>query len=293
MNEDLKKLIYPLPNIQIEAFAHLTVKMPDLTHLVMPKLTLFLENWASIIEGLMPYLAALSKFDWPAITQRLDKLPERSREAMRLALAEGWFFGWHEDLQTLIELVEGLNAAEPGLIEDVMATYYRTNLQHFSRRLVKEYPQRAEAIKAAVHAHNLIENGYILSVPVFIAQADGLLSEITGIASPLQRENIKQFTNQYAADQEILDLLSPFLNLKASNFLMQAKARDELVGQSGKSFTALNRHQVMHGERSDYGTEINSLKAFSFLVFVGLHVPAVTTNKVAGRESDTENAPSV
>ena len=31
----------------------------------------------------------------------------------------------------------------------------------------------------------------------------------------------------------------------------------------------------MHGERSDYGTEINSLKAFSFLVFAGLHMPTV------------------
>jgi hypothetical protein len=44
---------------------------------------------------------------------------------------------------------------------------------------------------------------------------------------------------------------------------------------TGKSFTALNRHQVMHGERSEYGTEINSLKAFLFLVFAGLHIPVV------------------
>jgi hypothetical protein len=31
----------------------------------------------------------------------------------------------------------------------------------------------------------------------------------------------------------------------------------------------------MHGEFSVYGTEINSLKAFSFLVCVGAHLPAV------------------
>ena len=63
--------------------------------------------------------------------------------------------------------------------------------------------------------------------------------------------------------------------------MMSAKARENAAQASGKSFTALNRHQVMHGERSDYGTEINSLKAFSFSVFAGLHIPAVLIRDAA------------
>ena len=73
----------------------------------------------------------------------------------------------------------------------------------------------------------------------------------------------------------MLDLLYPFLELQGAGFMMSAKASQDAAQASGKSFTALNRHQVMHGERSDYGTEINSLNAFSVLVFAGLHMPTV------------------
>ncbi|MNN81905.1 hypothetical protein D3C81_1987790 [compost metagenome] len=48
----------------------------------------------------------------------------------------------------------------------------------------------------------------------------------------------------------------------------------------------MNRHQVMHGEVSDYGTEINSVKAFSFLLFVALHVPEILAE--AKRRSDEQ-----
>ena len=34
------------------------------------------------------------------------------------------------------------------------------------------------------------------------------------------------------------------------------------------AFNELNRHQVMHGESLDYGTEINSLKSISLLNYV-------------------------
>ncbi len=33
-------------------------------------------------------------------------------------------------------------------------------------------------------------------------------------------------------------------------------------------FNQLNRHQVVHGESLDYGTETNSLKAISFLFYI-------------------------
>jgi hypothetical protein len=62
-----------------------------------------------------------------------------------------------------------------------MVAYYRTNLQPFSDEIISEYPDRA-AIKAAVNAHmSLAEQGYFLSIQVFIAQADGLLAEIIGM----------------------------------------------------------------------------------------------------------------
>jgi hypothetical protein len=57
--------------------------------------------------------------------------------------------------------------------------------------------------------------------------------------------------------------------------MKNAAARQLAEEASGEAFTALNRHQVMHGESWNYGTEVNSLKAFSFLVHIGSHLPVV------------------
>ena len=234
-------------------------------------------------ENAMPSLVALAQIDWAAIKRRLDKLPEKSKAAMILASPKGWFFGWNDGLQSLMELVERLEVTQPADIDEVMAQYYRINLQPFTDELASKYPDRAPAIKAAVNAHvSRGCEGFFLSIPVFIAQADGLLTEITKVKSAMMKDGkgqelqaSKALRDKLAADQKSLDLLHPILMLHESDFMMSARARQHAAQASGESFTALNRHQVMHGESSDYGTELNSLKAFSFLVFVGAHLPAV------------------
>jgi hypothetical protein len=85
----------------------------------------------------------------------------------------------------------------------------------------------------------------------------------------------KALREKLGTDQEALDLIHPILKLHEMNFMKSANERKKAAQASGESFTALNRHQVIHGECWDYGTEINSLKAFSFLAFVGLHLPMV------------------
>ncbi|MDE0134111.1 MAG: hypothetical protein OXM54_04655 [Acidimicrobiaceae bacterium] len=44
--------------------------------------------------------------------------------------------------------------------------------------------------------------------------------------------------------------------------------------QRPAGFTDLNRHQVLHGEVTDYGTEENSLKAISLLHFSNVILPS-------------------
>ena len=248
---------------------------------IIAELDSIAKNVELYLETAAPSLMALAQIDWAGAKQRLDELPKKSKDAMHLALAEGWFFGWHDGLQSLMELVESLATTPATTVDDVMMAYYRKNLQPFANQLISEYPTRASVIKAAVDAHTSIPNGgYFLSIPVFIAQADGLLAEITGLESPLAHA-AKAFRDKYSNDPEMLDLLHPVLELKGSGFMMSAQAREDSAQASGQSFTALNRHQVMHGERSDYGTEINSLKAFSFLVFAGLHIPTVLSRDAA------------
>lgn len=244
-----------------------------------------------------PYVTALAQADWanmnrwlddlPNIQRRLDELPQKSKEAMILASAKGWFFGWFDSLQGVTELIEKLKATKSEDIDEVMAEYYRKNLQFLTDELVNKYSDRAHIIKAAVNAHRTLgSDGYLLSIPIFIAQADGLLTEITKVKSAMMKDRGQQemqasraLREKLASDQESLDLIYPVLKLHELDFMKSADERQALAKASGKPFTALNRHQVMHGESLDYGTEVNSLKAFSFLVFVGAHLPMVLEPK--------------
>ena len=260
----------------LEVYAPVVLGWMEVAHAVEQQLR-------ALAEKAEPYLEALALIDWAAIKRRLDDLPEKSKTAMTLASSKGWFFGWNDGLQSLMELVEKLVVTQSADIDTVMAAYYRANMQPFADELTSKYPTRAPVIKAAVKAHlSLGCDGYILCIPVFIAQADGLLTEITKVKSAMMKDGKSQelqaskaLREKLATDQKSLDLLHPILMLHESDFMKSVTARRIAAQTSGDSFPALNRHQVMHGESSDYGTEINSLKAFSFLVCVGAHLPTV------------------
>jgi len=225
-------------------------------------------------------LEALSRLpeDWPARFNQLATLSTRSKQAMQLALDRGWFFGWHVSLREVLTLVKAIEDLEPGDLDAYMADYFRQCLNAFACALIEKYPDREKPISAAVHAHQeLGDDGYLLSIPVFIAQADGICAEWLGIEQPLSKSkgpgaSIRAATHAQQViqgDSHSAELLHPLFELHNSDFLKGSKQR------GAGTFDALNRHQVMHGETSDYGSEVNSLKAFSFLVFVGLHLPSV------------------
>lgn len=242
--------------------------------------------------ALRPVLEVLSRVDWAALKARLDALPLRSKNAMRLAAERGWFFGWNGSLQDLLELVEAIDGLDACEIDDFLAQYHRENLDAFSAALMSCYPHRAEAIAAAIEAHKLdSRSGYLLAIPVLLAQADGILSEVTDTESALQKakrgaEQLRAaewLKKTLANSPDSLDLVDPILTLHANDLFKSASQRRSAGIAAGGVFNALNRHQVIHGEVSDYGTELNSLKAFSFLSFVGLHLPEIL-NYAADRE---------
>lgn len=226
-------------------------------------------------------LEALSRLpeDWPDRLNQVMTLSTRSKAAMQLALDKGWFFGWHVSMREVLTLVKAIEQLGPEELDAYMADYFRESLNTFACELIEKYPDRAQPISAAVRAHQEWgEEGYLLSVPVFIAQADGICAQCFGVEQPLAKPSRGTSNHVRAAvraqqaiqgDSRSADLLHPLFELHNSDFLKNSKQRTPGV------FDALNRHQVMHGETSDYGSEINSLKAFSFLVFVGLHLPPV------------------
>ncbi|WLG91591.1 hypothetical protein [Pseudomonas cucumis] len=242
----------------------------------------------------LPALDRIASIDWAAAQKKMDEFPQRSKEAMDVASAKGWFFAWTGSLRETYIVTDHLKSIDEEQVNEYMADHYRSRMDCLSEDLTKKFPARAVAISAAVRAHQRADkDSYTLSIPVFIAQADGMISEILGAVSALQKvdrtlmeQGAKKGETRAAhalrnkvADEEDLNYVNPILTLHNLDFLMSQRDRAS-TQSSGGEFSALNRHQVMHGEVSDYGTELNSLRAFSFLCFVGLHLPAFLNWKV-------------
>ena len=89
----------------------------------------------------------------------------------------------------------------------------------------------------------------------------------------------KEATGKYAS--QILGYTANYLHPLEITLPLWMSEGDRAKG--GGPFAKLNRHQVLHGESVDYGTEENSLKAISLLNY--LHwILSTAVNEV---EADT------
>jgi len=242
-------------------------------------------KWVSEVSAqLAPVIKWVASVDWKHVQERIEGFPEASSQAMKVASREGWFFNWQGGYQDVMELTESIrDASSAAEIDTILMEYYSDYWDYYAELLAEKYPARKTAIQAAIDAHrSFAPAGYSLSIPVFLAQADGIFSEIVGIPLAMGKERGRSvsrgsqwLSEQIGGDEKAMGSLLPALELHELDILKNPGAREAKARETGKVFDALNRHQVMHGEVSDYGTEINSVKAFSFLLFVALHVPDI------------------
>jgi len=132
-------------------------------------------------------------------------------------------------------------------------------------------------LECAFQAHHRTE--YELSIPVFLAQADGVCQEVTGYKL-YGRKQKKPITAGFAANFVYEFLIEAVLEPLRTPLPISASLNDEdyRVG-------TLNRHEVLHGISVDYGTRTNSLKAMSLLSYV-CSIPIISGSVILAQTSD-------
>lgn len=232
-SEMLQSLTSSFQNLAQEVFSSFHF---DLSNLISPALENFIESFR--------------------------ELPEQTQTALLTLGNHGWFFDLEMPMSSLWALEAALNEGNIAEAEAALADYYRENLDIIENRLCSKFPHRAKIIKAAFSAHRRGE--YELSIPIFLAQTDGICYEVINHYYFIRvRGERKPSTAIYvdsvasnAFRQALLAPLSQPLPISASQ------------KERGDTFNELNRHQVMHGESLDYGTDINSLKSISLITYV-------------------------
>lgn len=140
----------------------------------------------------------------------------------------------------------------------VFINKFREEADTIEQRLMTQFPDRAQVISDAFAAHH--QQKFSLSVPVFLAQADGIAWACLG-TTLFSTKTIQEAEGLASGVKEGI-LRELFLGLMWTEWPLALP-----VNQRTDNFSGLNRHQVMHGEVADYGTEENSLQAMALLNF--------------------------
>lgn len=158
----------------------------------------------------------------------------------------------------LFKIERVLKDGKVGAVNDALSRHYSERLDDIENSVIARYPDRRKIIRSAFSAHRRGE--YELSIPVFLAQADGVCTEEAAGKSYFRNKKGKPQTAEIVESITIDTfkeaIFSPLALVLPIN-VSEGKRSEEFVG--------LNRHTVLHGESPDYGTRLNSLKAISFL----------------------------
>ena len=133
----------------------------------------------------------------------------------------------------------------------LMINFYRENKSKLVKQIIKKHPEREIILNEALKAHS--KKMYNSSTILFLSQADGISDAKIFRGSKVFKNNIDMKDNH------------SIINLIGKETALNVDTRKE---DKTNYFTNLNRHGVMHGLEVNYGTEVNSLKALSFLCFI-------------------------
>jgi len=201
------------------------------------------------------------------------QLPERLREPLVAMAERGWYLDGEMPFEGVMS-VRGYIDKDPADVDEQFRSYFRERLDGIEQELIAEFPNREALMIDAFRAHR--EERYILSIPVLLAQADGMWQERVPRGQLFGRRGPPQAARKFG---ELLrsEKVAGYRTWRLLWPLFEPAPLWEHQSRRPQGFSGLNRHQVMHGESVDYGTETNGLKAVSFLGYVCSLLPPAGT----------------
>lgn len=197
----------------------------------------------------------------PHLHEELAQWPARMRQAIQALAARGWYVDPGMPLPGVWRTAALVAARKDEEADRVLADYFDGRAEASIRALAQRFPARAAILEQAYNAHRRGE--FALSVPVLLAQADGICRELTGMQLYRRRKGRPQIA-VYIEQNVERELRTVMLAaLIEPGPVMALEHEVEAVGDR------LNRHEVLHGVSVDYHTRLNSLRALSLLWYVG------------------------
>lgn len=205
------------------------------------------KNLQNSIENLIP-----RDFDYKNIYENFQNAIIKISE-------NDWYIDFDMTMSQIIQVSHYFENGQDEQANDLLKNYFDEEIDNISQRIFRKFPKRKKVLQAAINAHK--ESNYYLSIPIFYAQAEGICEELTNVRFFSVKKGIpktSEIIEKFDGTNLTLDLLKP-LNLISSN-----RKNQNLENPLG-----INRHDILHGQSTDYGDDkFNSYKAFSLLNYI-------------------------
>ena len=192
------------------------------------------------------------------IVDDINNWPAWQRELWDQAALNGWYVNWHTPITINTPISQGKET-----VNAFMIGHLKRDWATISSSIVSAVPKRQAILQCAFELH--VEKRYVASIPLFLAQADGVCAQYAGAHLFTDKEQREERLGKLQASKGgFAAVLLQTLGLQTQFGAGINKYR------KGRKELAPNRNGILHGSHRhlDYGTEINSLKAFSLLAFV-------------------------
>jgi len=212
----------------------------------------FFNNVPGLVERMiefMNFITILSHKDFPKMMRPIDS------KLMKI----GWPPSMRLTFQEMIELTANDTPLTKIQIEKYLLK--RFNNETFSEMQknweeLSLFAKRINILKDAMSAHNAGQ--YSLSVPVLLAQAEGIIASLGNIKGRKSHRDIVDIANEMSKS---VILHESFIHTLTNSFLEEFKfGHDE--------FFNLGRNSILHGVNLEYATPENSLKSILLIDFL-------------------------
>jgi hypothetical protein len=196
-----------------------------------------------------------------------NELTQATENAVLLVAQQGWYLDYNMHVQWIWKLEKDLLSNKIAKVDQTLINYFEDNLDDIENTVISLSPTRAHIFKEAFKAHR--REQYDLSIPVFLAQADGIAKDFSGHNFFLKSDK-KPKTAIYVEKQKSDTLSFAFLAPLTKSTTISASERER---NSDEDY--LNRHMILHGESKDYGSKINSLKVISLVNYISMALSSI------------------
>lgn len=229
------------------------------------------ETIINLLKGLKKIEEWANTIDWELLYNSLKYEVEELPREIEILLVElmnrGWFIWFPEgsilDFQNKREALLGKNII---LQDEFMIKYISNNQELIKEILIKNYPNRYQQIVDAFQAHSF--SLYYSSIPTFLALAEGIGKQHYPKAGIYAKKPGTPGTPKTAKIIENIDFMEDFEVFFLKPLKISSTLTKSINNPSDYEKEQLNRHLIMHGNSDKYGSQMNSLKAISFLYFV-------------------------